>query len=237
MTSLFYTRYLKPPPSTVKLGEPFTIVWAIANDLGEISYWEPLTVYCRLITTGNPSLRLLLGKINSSKKYSKNNDNNHATLTAAAIKGATTSVKLEYDPVKGGGIMTNSLIVVSTTNNIESRRNNTNAKGVTVQLVLELSDQIQEHPIWTNARSLKMDDGVCYWIIPVYSLPIQILPPSTASSTLPTASKYGKDTNANNIHDYERRVTIHRYGAASVKQQQDLFIHEDASPSIGSHIW
>ncbi|KAI7851021.1 putative methyltransferase-domain-containing protein [Circinella umbellata] len=234
MTSLFYARYLKPPPSTANLGKSFTIAWTIANDLGEISYWEPLTVYCRLITTNNPSLGLLLDKSNNKKKHSKNNDSNNATITLEEIRRATTVVTLEYDPVKGGGIMTNSLAIVNTTNNSGSIRNNTNTNGVTVQLVLELSDRLPGHPIWTNARSLIMYDDVYSWVIPVYSLPIQI---SLSPSTLSTASQYSNNNNDNNIHDYERRVTIHRFGASSANQQQDLFIHEDASPSIGSHIW
>ncbi|KAI9276934.1 putative methyltransferase-domain-containing protein [Phascolomyces articulosus] len=219
MTNLFYTRYLKPPPNNIILGKPFTIVWTVANDLGEISYWEPLIIRCRITNTSTASLQLQESK-NGNSKNNRNKNNNKKLLNNEISTNTTTSVELEYDPVKGGGIMTNTFTVISS-NPLKTQKND----SVTIQLVLELASGIKKHPIWTNARRVAMDDDTCCWIIPVYSLPMQIL------SALSTSH------NNNSAREYERRVSIRSQKAGSSQEQYELLIHEDALPSIGSHIW
>ncbi|KAI8139947.1 putative methyltransferase-domain-containing protein [Fennellomyces sp. T-0311] len=185
MTSLFYIRYLKPPPTIVNPGKPFTIAWTVTNDLGEISYWQPLTVKCRLacgIATSPVQLQLTSP---SPPPSAKNNTNQKDT------------VQLVYDPVRGGGTMISSLIVTGSA----TRPN------VAIQLVLELASG-EPHSLWAGSRRLADD-----WIIPVWSLPFQLSAKASGSSA---------------THEYERQVSL---------GNQTIKIHEDVSPSMGSHLW
>ncbi|KAI9493939.1 putative methyltransferase-domain-containing protein [Zychaea mexicana] len=223
MANLFYTRYLKPPPTIVTAGKPFNIVWTVANDLGEISYWQPLTICCRLIPAATSS--------SSPKTATHLTLQHHGSSPASKKKSLCNMVELQYDPVKGGGVMTTSLVVSGSS--AGSRTVGSNSNSVTFQLVLELAgSQYIEHPVWTRARLLKSqyddDDDDDAWVIPVFSLPVHL---ATSSQ------QHGKSSS---VRDYERRVTIKNYSndANSTKPQQHIIrIHEDASPSIGSHIW
>ncbi|KAI9276211.1 hypothetical protein BY458DRAFT_433771 [Sporodiniella umbellata] len=84
---IYYLRFLKPPPQEYNLGEPFTLVWTIESDLGDVTCFESIPVQCRLETAGKAKLA-------------------HCPKKALGWTEPTDKdITLVFDPFQGGGMV------------------------------------------------------------------------------------------------------------------------------------
>ncbi|CDH56552.1 hypothetical protein RO3G_13933 [Lichtheimia corymbifera JMRC:FSU:9682] len=134
---LYYIRLLKPPPNTIVPGQPFSIVWTVDNDLGEMPFLQPLNVTCHLLSN-NPTARF----------------------------GSTASktINLEYDPFKGGGMVRSNLTITGTLQHPQQQQiqlvltcSNTNSSNLknkashsTWHLAQQASDDTWIIPVWSQ---------------------------------------------------------------------------------------
>lgn len=206
--AIYYIRFLKPPPSRMHIGQPFQIVWTVANDLAESTYYDPLTIVCRLHSA--PSTVVLRAGPNSN-----NNKKGKAKPSAAAISIDDCTLELEYDPFKGGGVVSTFLVLEGpkTTN-----------KETMMQLSLSLDRGTQSsHPIWVDTFRA-FENGP--WIVPVWSLSFHLLGGGGAgkqgTAASPPAAAAATD-------QFDRHL--------KVDNSLSLTIRENALQSIAGHIW
>ncbi|KAG1126392.1 hypothetical protein G6F61_006155 [Rhizopus arrhizus] len=150
---LYYIRFLKPPPTEYLIGQQFTIVWTVESDLGDCTYWEPISIVCSLQGSSQLGLRVL----NTKRKRSG---------SALGDSPLSRDIMLTYDPLQGGGTV-NKLV-------IEPLPGKSLPLGhsVSIQFGMFLSPSSrtsQAHDVWQNAYLFS--DSL--WLIPTWSSPIQ----------------------------------------------------------------
>ncbi|ORX55749.1 hypothetical protein DM01DRAFT_1335140, partial [Hesseltinella vesiculosa] len=164
-TSNYYIRFRKPPPTSCRLDQPFTVVWDIESDLGDYAYELPLTLTCQT-TDRDIQVHLL------------------PQDTKSPLKAGTW----DYVPYRGGGIVTRLALTTNEKPHMAKKKRSpakTTSGSLNVQLVLSVAPayrdpQSAEHPIWTN--SYLTSHGDSHWIIGLASVPIA-LALSTSAST------------------------------------------------------
>ncbi|CAO3592218.1 unnamed protein product [Absidia cylindrospora] len=201
--SLFYIRFLKPPPLKCTLYQPFNVVWVIESD------W----VIDHLVVNSRDDASLPLSNF-------------------------------DYKRYRGCGYVTRIALVPANSNN-----NNVTTTGQPrkIQLSLSLAPEyrtpahktttITSHPVWHDTyplvRSSASQDGSTYdskdvWVIPVWSMPINIITsPSRSGSG-------GKDSNR--VKDPPGGQQAQRIVKAG-RNGQLVSICEDVEQSIARHVW
>jgi hypothetical protein len=162
MTSpIYYIRFFKPPPHTIKVGQPFTIVWTIESDLGDQSYWEAVPVTLSLRGSTQLGLRL-------DTKSKKNTPKNGPYTQLPAVHQET---QLHFDPFQGGGMVTKIVI--------EPMVGKTVPVGSSMEIQLDLSlskgARKQSHTVWKDAFQFEAPSQDLIWIIPAWSTPLETL--------------------------------------------------------------
>ncbi|ORY96600.1 putative methyltransferase-domain-containing protein [Syncephalastrum racemosum] len=139
---IYYIRLLKPPPATVRPGQPFQVVWTITNDLGEMPYLESINVLCKVVgsSAGGKARVRSHGQTQGGSTGRKSGQPSHCELT--------------YDPFRGGGFVCSTLILE---NNIEAQDQ--------LMFCAAQDNQQSRHPTWTGACCTDNDT----WIIPVWA--------------------------------------------------------------------
>ncbi|KAI8969023.1 hypothetical protein BDF20DRAFT_140950 [Mycotypha africana] len=226
---LFYLRFLKPPPTDCYVGQHFTIVWTIENDLGDQTYLEPVTVNLSLHTSrvspGNDDQQLGLRLLNSNestrtKRKKASPYPPHDKLSSTTATAAKRDITTIFDPFRGGGMVT-KLVVEELPLNISHKKEPLPlGTKVAVQLSMALSnlDTNSSHKVWQGAYPLHSN----IWIIPAWSIPI------TATVVKQRHEKAAKSGN-----QAERVLCI----PCDPHRQQLVRIREDAVQSIARHVW
>lgn len=177
---LYYIRLLKPPPNVIVPGQQFSIVWTIDNDLGEMPFLQPLSVTCHLLS------------------------NNPATRFAST---SSKSIKLEYDPYKGGGMVRSNLTITGTLQHPLQQQ---------IQLVLTCSNNnsiktgSSTHSTWYLAQQASDDT----WIIPVWSQPVHL----------------GRSSDMETSRECERQLIVG-------PDNKIVKIQESTSHTMAHHVW
>ncbi|KAI8336404.1 hypothetical protein EDC96DRAFT_351642 [Choanephora cucurbitarum] len=205
--TIHYIRFLKPPPTECLIGQHFTIVWTIESDLGDQTYWETVPVIISLQGSPQLGLRELTAdpKIKSKKK---------AVFKpyAQTKPGLSTDVSVVFDPMRGGGIVTQLVIEQLPGKPVEI------GQQVSIQLCLSLAPVVRSeptsHPVWHEAYQFQSS----LWIVPAWSCPI-----------LTTAAKQRHREVSESSDQAERWIKL--------PNQRHLQIKEDAVQSIARHVW
>ncbi|KAI8079811.1 uncharacterized protein BX664DRAFT_202842 [Halteromyces radiatus] len=149
--SLYYIRFLKPPPLTCEYHQPFNIVWTIENDLGDSSFQAPLSLRCDTNVKGITAQCVA-------------NNNNRKKKTDAPLS------TFDYQPYHGGPMVTRISLVPT------SHRPSSN-----VQLFFSLAHEHRSgpvHPVWYQAYPHHTSNNhTTVWILPLWSMPIQLTMP------------------------------------------------------------
>lgn len=205
--AIYYVKFLKPPPSRVHVGQPFQIVWTIANDLAESTFYDPLTIVCRL---HDAPPTLTLRAVPSSNKKGK------AKSGATSIDNCT--LELEFDPFKGGG-------AVSTFLALEGPKT---IKEIQLQLSLCLDPGTQSsHPVWVDTFRAP-ENGP--WIVPVWSLGFQVITSNTRNGLGGNMEKNTVAAAAAATDQFDRHLK-------AADSTPPFTIRENALQSIAGHIW
>lgn len=207
MTPINYIRFLKPPPTECLIGQHFTIVWTIESDLGDQTYLETVPVMLSLQGSSQLGIREITTdpKIKSKKKTA-------FKPYAQSKPGLSKEVAVVFDPMRGGGIVTQLVIEQLPGKQVEI------GQQVSVQICLSLAPVVRSeptsHPVWHEAYQFQSS----LWIIPAWSCP-----------TLTTAAKQ-RHTEVSESSDQAERWL-------KVPQQKYIRIREDAVQSIARHVW
>lgn len=144
MSSIFYIRFLKGPPTAVTVGQLFSVVWTATNDLGELHFSESLMATCS-VESDDPGWHIVAE--GCSTRHDRNTKEH--------------SVKLVYRPFESGtGIMKTTLIVQHAAGRSCGR----------IQIKFAAEGKNETHAVWQDAVH-RDSHG---WIIPMWSLPIDI---------------------------------------------------------------
>ncbi|KAI8391323.1 putative methyltransferase-domain-containing protein [Radiomyces spectabilis] len=156
-TPLYYIRFAKPPPVQCVVNQPFTVVWNIENDLGDMVYWHPVPVMCR-IEASRTDVQLRLAPAQSKGSKSKPISVNQGAPTSAPVI-------LTYDPARGGGMVTRLML------------ESAGFQGpMKFRLIFELAAgarQGHEHNVWR--RAFRFDQFEPVWIIPTWSVMLHVI--------------------------------------------------------------
>ncbi|KAI8342570.1 putative methyltransferase-domain-containing protein [Chlamydoabsidia padenii] len=228
--SLFYIRFLKPPPSKCTLHQPFNIVWTVESDLGDRPFGGDFSVQCE---TNQPNLTIQFLPLGNKKASKKRKHNDTIKKDDSVIL-----TNFDYRPYPGGGIVTR-IALVPTTSNVGNSFNGKiqlsfslapKFRAKTVIAKSKTSTTIIPHPVWHQAypliRSSAYKDGTSYsvdnvWIIPTWSIPIQVSFDQSKRQLITQDPPGGQQA--------QRQVMI----------ESDLVVSicEDVEQSIARHVW
>ncbi|ORZ20635.1 putative methyltransferase-domain-containing protein [Absidia repens] len=230
--SLFYIRFLKPPPLKCTLYQPFNVVWVIESDLGDRPFGGEVKLRCE---TNDPDITIKFLPLDN-KKAKKGNTKDDASLPLT---------NFDYNRYRGCGYVTRIALVPANGNNNVA----TTGQPRKVQLSLSLPPEyrtpvhktttIRSHPVWHDTypliRSSARQDSTTYdskdvWLIPVWSMPINII----ASPSKSSGGGGGKDSNR--VKDPPGGQQAQRIVKAG-RNGQLVSICEDVEQSIARHVW
>ncbi|CAO3609819.1 unnamed protein product [Cunninghamella blakesleeana] len=180
--SLYYIRFLKPPPLKCELYQPFNIVWTIESDLGYHCLDQSILLTCQTNKSDLIDIKYLpIIKPTKKRKKGNSNSNSNSNNNDSEEQQITVPTNLEYDPQRGLSGMVTRIMLVPTSNNKNITTNNKdqhkrklkNTKSSTSLLNTTMNKNIQlqfslstnhrrkekngsyiKHPVWYQAYQL-----------------------------------------------------------------------------------